>query len=205
MRCGVGLRDIEGQHAVTHVVATDGTTFEASAVVIGVGLVPDENLARNAEITIGDGIVVDEQCRTSAPGVFAAGDIAYHPNPILGRSFRVEQWQNAQHQGQAAARNMLGLAKPFSEIPWFWSDQYDLDLQMVGMPSASDDVVFRGDVEGRDFSVYYLRDGVLEAVVGINRVLDVRAGRRLVAQRARIAPASLADESIALASFVGAT
>jgi 3-phenylpropionate/trans-cinnamate dioxygenase ferredoxin reductase subunit len=133
--------------------------------------------------------------------VYAAGDIAFHPNPLLGRSFRVEQWQNAQHQGQAAARSMLGIEKAFSEIPWFWSDQYDLNLQMAGLPAATDTPVFRGDVDGRNFSVFYLRDGVLEGVVGINRVLDVRAGRKLIAQRAAISADVLADESIDLAGL----
>jgi 3-phenylpropionate/trans-cinnamate dioxygenase ferredoxin reductase subunit len=204
VRCGVGLDTITGQHEVTEVIATDGTVHEATAVIIGVGLVPDEEMARDAEIVIGNGVVVDQFCRTSAQDVYAAGDIAFHPNPILGQSFRVEQWQNAQHQGQAAARSMLGIERPYAEIPWFWSDQYDLNLQMAGLPTATDSVVFRGDVDARTFSVFYLRDGVLEGVVGINRVLDVRVGRKLIAQRAVIAPNVLADESTDLASLVAA-
>jgi 3-phenylpropionate/trans-cinnamate dioxygenase ferredoxin reductase subunit len=127
--------------------------------------------------------------------VFAAGDIARHPNPLLGRSFRVEHWQNAQHQGRDAARNMLGIPSAFTEIPWFWSDQYDLNLQMAGVPVNDDTRVVRGCMEDMSFSVFYLADGVVEGVVGVNRAADVRAGRRIVAQRLSVAPEILADES----------
>jgi 3-phenylpropionate/trans-cinnamate dioxygenase ferredoxin reductase subunit len=199
--CGVGLESIEGTSRVTHVVTTDGARHEASLVVIGVGLVPELELARDAGLQLSDGVVVDELCKTSAPDVYAAGDIAQHPNPILGRSIRVEQWQNGQHQAQAAARSMLGGNTPFAEVPWFWSDQYDVNLQMAGLPSATDVPVFRGEVESGSFSVFYLRDGVLEGVVGLNRPLDVRAGRKLIAQRAAIAPLLLADESTDLAAL----
>jgi 3-phenylpropionate/trans-cinnamate dioxygenase ferredoxin reductase subunit len=199
--CGTGLDHIGGETHVTHVVTAEGARHDAAAVILGVGLVPDLELARSAGVRLADGAVVDERCRTSTPDLYAAGDIAQHPNPILGRSIRVEQWQNAQHQAQAAARSMLGGDKPFAEVPWFWSDQYDINLQMAGLPSATDRPVFRGDVEARSFSVFYLRDGVVSGVVGLNHVLDVRVGRKLIAQRAMIAPDPLADESTDLASL----
>ena len=202
LRTGVGLERIEGDGECRRVVATDGQVHDAACVVIGVGIVPDVDLAGGDGIQIGNGIVVDERCETSVPGVFAAGDVAFHPNPILGRSIRVEQWQNAQHQGAAAARNMLGQDAPFAEVPWFWSDQYDLNMQMAGLPSGGDAVVFRGDVEGRSFSVFYLRDGALEGVVGVNRVHDVRAGRRMIQQHTAVSPEELADESVSLAELV---
>lgn len=201
VRCGVGLDRIEGQHEVTHVVATDGTVHEATAVIIGVGLVPDVEIARLAGAEIVNGVVVDDRCETTVPDVYAAGDIAFHPNPILGRMIRVEQWQNAQHQAQAAARNMLGADTPFAEVPWFWSDQYDINLQMAGLPSSTDTPVIRGDVDARRFSVFYLRDGVVEGVVGMNRVMDVRLGRRLIGQHASVPVEAIADESTDLADY----
>jgi len=203
-RCGVGLQEIrgDGRGHVTHVVDTDGTVHEAAAVVIGVGLVPNDEVAISSGIEVGNGVIVDEYCRTSAVDVYAAGDITYHPNPLLGRSFRVEQWQSAQHQGRDAARNMLGAQKPFSEIPWFWSDQYDLNLQMAGVPAGIDTRVFRGDVDGLNFSVFYLVGGVLEGVVGVNRVADVRIGRRLIAARATPDTDILGDESADLSELV---
>ncbi len=113
----------------------------------------------------------------------------------------MEQWQNAQHQGAAAARNMLGHHEPFAEVPWFWSDQYDVNLQMAGLPTASDDVVFRGDNNSRAFTVFYLRNGVLVGVVGLNRTKDVSHGRRLIHEHAAVAADVLADESVDLSAL----
>ncbi len=202
VRTGVGVERIEGDGRVQRVVATDGSTFDTDTVVVGVGIAPDIGPAEAGALEVGNGIIVNELCETSVPDVYAAGDVAFHPNPILGVSIRVEQWQNAQHQGAAAARSMLGQHVPFAEVPWFWSDQYDLNLQMAGLPSGSDRLVFRGDVDAREFSVFYLRDGVLDAVVGVNRVQDVRAGRRLVGARATPAPEALADESVKLVDLL---
>jgi 3-phenylpropionate/trans-cinnamate dioxygenase ferredoxin reductase subunit len=201
LRTGVGIARVEGDGSVRRVVDTDGSVHEADLVVAGVGIAPDVAVATSSGIEIGNGIVVSERCETSVPDVFAAGDAAVHPNPILGQTIRVEQWQNAQHQGAAAARNMLGHDEPFAEVPWFWSDQYDVNLQMAGLPRASDDVVFRGDNTSRSFTVFYLRDGFLAAVVGLNRTKDVSQGRRLIHERAAIGPAVLADESAELAGL----
>jgi 3-phenylpropionate/trans-cinnamate dioxygenase ferredoxin reductase component len=198
LRTGASLERIEGDGQVRRVVASDGRVHEAVAVVIGVGIEPDLGPVRGSQIAIGNGIVVNELCEASVDDVYAAGDVALHPNPILGRTIRIEQWQNAQHQAAAAARNMLGAGKPFAEVPWFWSDQYDLNLQMAGLPSSTDEAVFRGDVDGRSFSVFYLRDGVLEGVVGVNRVRDVRTGRRLIQQHVAPDRDALADESVDL-------
>jgi len=201
LRTGVGIARVEGDGKVRRVIATDGSIHEADVVVAGVGIAPDVAVATASGIEIGNGIVVSERCETSVPDVFAAGDVAVHPNPILGRMIRVEQWQNAQHQGAAAARNMLGHDEPFAEVPWFWSDQYDVNLQMAGLPNASDDVVFRGDNTSRSFTVFYLRDGLLAAVVALNRTKDVSQGRRLIQERAAIGAAVLADESVELAGL----
>ncbi|MGH7899259.1 MAG: oxidoreductase C-terminal domain-containing protein, partial [Candidatus Binatia bacterium] len=154
--------------------------------------------AAGAGIEVANGIVVDERCRTSAPDVYAAGDVANHPNPILGRRIRVEHWQNAQHQATAAARNMVGRDEPFVEVPWVWSDQYDLNLQVAGLPSPDDELVFRGDVEARSFTALCLRDGALVAAVGVNRADDVHAARRLIQAGARPDPHVLGDADVPL-------
>lgn len=194
LRTGVGVERIEGDGRVRRVIATDGSALDAEAVVVGVGVDPETSLAEAGGLDVANGVVVDERCRTSAAEVFAAGDVASHPNPILGERIRVEHWQNAQNQGAAAARSMLGAGEPFAEVPWFWSDQFDVNLQMAGHPTRWDRLAFRGDVAARSFSIFYLRDGVVVAVLGVNRFKDVRAGRALVAARAAIAPEVLSDE-----------
>jgi 3-phenylpropionate/trans-cinnamate dioxygenase ferredoxin reductase subunit len=201
LHTGIALARIEGNGRVERVVATDGAVYDADIVIAGVGIAPDVGTATSSGIDVGNGIIVDERCETSVPDVFAAGDVALHPNPILGQIIRVEQWQNAQHQGAAAARNMLGHHEPFAEVPWFWSDQYDVNLQMAGLPAASDDVVFRGDNTGRAFSVFYLRAGVLAAVVGLNRTKDVSHGRRLIHEHATVRREVLGDDSVDLAGL----
>jgi 3-phenylpropionate/trans-cinnamate dioxygenase ferredoxin reductase subunit len=152
--------------------------------------------------------VVDECCRTTAPGIFAAGDNANHPNPILGHRIRVEHWQNAQHQSAVAAHNMVAADdsdyEAFAEVPWVWSDQYDVNLQVTGRPRPTDAVVFRGDPESTEFSAMLLRDGVLIAAVGLNAADDVRAARAVIGRDMRPDPAALADTSIELRELVDA-
>lgn len=195
LRTGTGVERIEGDRGVARVVASDGATLEAAAVIVGVGIDPEDGLARRAGLEVSNGIVVNERCETSAPDIYAAGDVANHPNPILGERIRVEHWQNAQNQGAAAARAMLGHAEPFAEIPWFWSDQYDLNIQMAGHATSWDRIVFRGDVDARSFSAFYLRGGLIAAALAVNRAKDVRAARGLIKDKVRVDPALLADES----------
>src|SRR5205823_1958978 len=139
LRTATGVRTIEGDAGVVRrVITTAGSVIESDLVVVGVGVDPAAELASDAGIDVADGIVVDELCRTSIDNVFAAGDVASHPNPLLCRRLRLEHWQNAQNQGVAAARSMIGRGEPYAEVPWFWSDQYDLNLQMAGHPDGSD-------------------------------------------------------------------
>lgn len=194
LRTGVGVERIEGDDRVRRVVATDGTVHDAAVVVVGVGLAPATSLAAGAGLRTGDGVVVDERCRTSAPDIFAAGDIAEHPNVFVGTRVRLEHWQHAQHQAQAAARNMLGQRRPFHEVPWFWSDQFELNLQMVGLPGASDQTVVRGDVDTACFSVFYVSSDRLTGALAVNRPHDVRAARTMIRRGQRPDPAFLADE-----------
>jgi 3-phenylpropionate/trans-cinnamate dioxygenase ferredoxin reductase subunit len=151
LRMSVGVERIEGHRHVQRVVATDGRVHDAAVVVIGVGLVPELDLAGRSGLANGNGVIVDEYCRTSVDDVFAAGDIANHPNRFLGRRIRIEHWQNAQHQGAAAARNMLGRQQPFHEVPWVWSDQYEHNLQVAGLPDPTQRMVLRGDAAARNF------------------------------------------------------
>ncbi|MGZ4119791.1 MAG: NAD(P)/FAD-dependent oxidoreductase [Actinomycetota bacterium] len=194
LHTAIRVEGFEGDDRVRRVNTSEGL-FEADVVVVGVGIAPNVELAQDAGLEVKNGIVVDELCRTSAPDVFAAGDIANHPNPYMGEHIRVEHWQNAQNQGAAAARAMLGGTEPFAEVPWFWSDQYDLNLQMAGHPLRWDELVFRGDVDARKFSAFYLDHGKLVAAVGFNKGKDVRGARALIEAGISPAPAVLADES----------
>ncbi len=191
---GEGVERFEGDSRLRAVVTASGRRIECDLALVGVGIAPATELAEAAGLAVDDGIVVDEFCQTSHPDVFAAGDVARFYSPVLGRRLRVEHWHNAQNQGAAAARNMLR-REPYAEVPWFWSDQYDLNMQYVGFADAWDRVVFRGDVAGRRFTAFYLRDGRLEAALAINRPRDIRACRELIQARAVVDAERLADES----------
>jgi 3-phenylpropionate/trans-cinnamate dioxygenase ferredoxin reductase subunit len=171
-----------------------GGHHTADTAVIAIGSTPDTALAQRAGLAVENGIVVDEYCRTGAPGVYAAGDVANHPNFLLGRRIRIEHWQNAQHQAAAAARGMLGHHEVFAEIPWVWSDQFDVNLQIAGIPRPTDTVVLRGEVDSMNFTAFLLRDEVLVAAIGLNRAGDVRAARRLIARGYRPDAARLSDK-----------
>ena len=194
LHTGIKVEGFEGDTRVRRVQTSEGA-FDADLVIVGVGIQPNVELAQDVGISVSNGIDVDELCQTSAPGVFAAGDVARHPNPYCNEPIRVEHWQNAQNQGAAAARAMLGGTEPFAEVPWFWSDQYDLNLQMAGHPLHWDELVFRGDVDARSFSAFYLDKGRLVAAVGFNRGKDVRGARALIEAGLSPEPAVLSDES----------
>jgi 3-phenylpropionate/trans-cinnamate dioxygenase ferredoxin reductase component len=194
---GVDLRTGESVKAVEEDSGGD-------VVVIGVGIEPNVDLARDAGLEVDDGVVVDGRCRTSAAGVFAAGDVARHDHPLFG-PLRVEHYDNALKQGAAAARSMLGRDEVFDDPHWFWSDQYDVNLQVAGFASSWDRTVVRGSIEDLDFAVFFLRDGVLLSVLGVNRGKDVRRAMKLIAARARPDPGSLADQEVDLRTLVPAS
>jgi 3-phenylpropionate/trans-cinnamate dioxygenase ferredoxin reductase subunit len=175
----------------TLVRSIDGRSWSAPLVVVAVGMEPNVELAAAADIELatgaqGGGIVVDAHGRTSAPGVFAAGDVANQPNGVLGGRHRVEHWQGAQNHGTAVGRNMAGADVPFVEVPWCWSDQYGHTLQVAGWPEAAHEVVLRGSLADRDFVAYLLDDGVLRGVVAMGRPGDVRTARRWIATSERL-------------------
>ena len=198
LRLGTGVAAFEGAERVERVRLADGSIIAADAVIIAVGIDPDIELAKAAGLEIGDGIVVDEFGRTSDPNIFAAGDVTEHPNPILGRRVRLESWQNAQNQAIAAAHAMCGDSEPYAEVPWFWSDQYDVNLQMLGLPDAESESVRRGELDSHAFTIFYLREDRVLAATAINKARDIAVARRLIGQKRRIDPKRLADPDTAL-------
>ena len=201
VRLSTAITSFEGNGAV-RAVTCGGETIAADVVVIGIGIVPDAELAASAGIRCDDGIVVDEQCTTSAEHVYAVGDCTRHPNPILGHTLRLESVQNALDQARTAASNIAGTPSKYEQVPWFWSDQFDLKLQMVGMSNGYDTIVQRGSMDADDFAMFYLKEGVLIAVDAVNRPREFMACRKLVPQGPRIDPAKLADESIPMQEMV---
>ena len=180
------------------VETADGTRLEADLVVVGIGARPRTQLAADAGLEVDDGIVVDERLETSAPGIFAAGDVAAAWHPLLRARVRVEHWDNAKRQGRAAARNMLGLAEPYVRLPYFYSDQYDLGMEYAGHAPAWDQVVFRGDPARREFVAFWLGAGRVLAGMNVNvwKVNDAIAA--LVRSRGTVAVERLVDLSVPL-------
>ena len=187
-----------GNERVAAVRLRDGREIAADFVLVAVGVEPADALARDAGLPCDDGIVVDEYCRTADPAIWAAGDCARHPSPHYGATVRLESVDNAFEQGTSAALNMLGITTVHDKVPWFWSDQYDLKLVIVGLSYGFDDLVVRGDPGSRAFSVCYLKGGELIAVESINHNKDQMAARKLIPARARPNRAKLADDAIAM-------
>jgi len=158
----------------------DGRVIAADGVAVGIGAKPNTELAQHAGISVDDGVVVDEFGRTSDPAIFAAGDVTKHYNPILKRYLRLETWQNAQNQAIAVARVITGSNEPFREVPWAWSDQYDLNIQIAGAPLHWDALVYRGDVDSRRFIAFQLLKGAIVGAVAVNASRDMRAARKMI-------------------------
>jgi len=190
---GVGVNGYAGEGTVSKVLSADGSAHDADLVVVGVGVIPNCEIADEAGLKVENGLVVDEFAQTSDSDIYAAGDVTNHPNALLGRRLRLESVQNAVDQAKTAANSMLGTLNEYAEIPWFWSDQYDLKLQIVGLSEPDDEVVMRGDPATKKFTVCYLRDGELVAVNAINNVKDFMAAKKLIAAHRKIDPALLAD------------
>jgi 3-phenylpropionate/trans-cinnamate dioxygenase ferredoxin reductase subunit len=195
-RLGDDVRAFKGRTRVEEVVTVGGARIGCDFVVVGIGIRPDTEIVAGTPISVENGIAVDEYCRTNVDGVFAAGDVANHHHPLFGRRIRVEHWDNALKQGAAAARNMMGRPQVFADPHWFWSDQYEFNLQYVGFASEWDQFVLRGSLEARDFLGFYLSGGIVQAVVGVNRGKDVRRSASIIRERRRVDPRALRDEDV---------
>jgi 3-phenylpropionate/trans-cinnamate dioxygenase ferredoxin reductase subunit len=199
--CGTGVEAFEGSGAVERVRTSDGRTIDCDVAVVGVGVKPRAELAADAGLDTDDGILVDELLRTSAPDVFAAGDVARAQHPLLGERIRVEHWANALNQGPAAARSMLGKGEPYDRVPYFFSDQFDLGMEYSGYATTWDRIVFRGDVAGREFIAFWMNGDRVAAGMNVN-VWDVTDDiQRLVRERVAVDDARLADPDVALADL----
>ena len=195
----------DGDGAVSAVVTADGERVACDLAVVGVGAVPRTELAERAGIAVANGIVCDEFLQTSAPGVYAAGDVAAAHHPHYDRAIRVEHWANALNQGPAAARNMRGAQIAYDRLPYFYSDQYDVGMEYTGNVRCWDEVVVRGDLAGREFIAFWLSDGRVLAGMNVN-VWDVTDDiQALIRSDVSIDPASLRDPSVPLGELLGAS
>jgi 3-phenylpropionate/trans-cinnamate dioxygenase ferredoxin reductase subunit len=193
-----GVTGFTGETEVSGVSAASGKSFPADIVVVGIGIVPETELALSAGLAVDNGITVDEHARTAHPNIYAAGDNTFHFNPLLGRHLRLEAWQNAQNQAATAARNMCGENETYAETPWMWSDQFDVNLQLAGVPESWGELVLRGSIAERDFAAFQLRDGRIEAAITVNRPRDMRVIRRLMDAGAEVPADDLANEEISM-------
>ncbi len=196
LRCGVTVRAVRPDA----VLLEDGTV-PADLVVVGVGVTPNVELAKAAGLAVDNGVVVDEHLRSSDPDVLAAGDVANAFHPLLGRHIRVEHWANALHQPVVAAQTMLGRTVAYDRVPYFYTDQYDLGMEYTGYvePGVEHELVVRGDLDGREFVAFWLRDGRLAAAMNVNVWTEVpEAARELIRAGVRLDPADLADPEVAL-------
>jgi len=200
--CNTRVVRLEGKSRVERVVCADGSTHEADLLVVGVGAVANMQLAGDAGLSCENGIVVDEYCRTSDPAIYAAGDCTYHPSPRFEMRVRLESVDNAFEQAKTAALNMLGRPTVHDRVPWFWSDQFDNKLLIVGLSQGHDQQVTRGDPATRSFTVCYLKGGELLAVEAVNHSKDYMAARKLIADRVRPDLDKLADPLVALKESV---
>ena len=198
-----GAAAFEGEASVNRVRTTSGRVVECDFVVVGVGAIPNVELGQRAGLQTENGILVDGRLESSVPGVFAAGDIANQLHPFYERRVRVEHWANALNQGPAAARSMLGDRKPYDELPYFFSDQYDMGMEYSGWapPGSYDQVVIRGDAGKRHFIAFWLQQGRVLAGMNVN-VWDVTDPiQRLVRERTVVDPEALADPQVSLESL----
>ena len=198
LRLSTGLSGFGGSQKVSSVRTSAGDEVPADLVVVGIGIVPATELAASAGLAVEDGILVDSRCRTSDERIFAIGDCTMHPSTLYGRRVRLESVQNALSQARTAAANICGGDLEYAEVPWFWSDQYDLKLQIAGLSQGYSGVILRGDPAGRSFSCLYLEDGRLIAVDAVNSPRDFMQGKSLIAGRAILDPDRAADASVPL-------
>jgi 3-phenylpropionate/trans-cinnamate dioxygenase ferredoxin reductase subunit len=198
IRLNAKLEGFEGLGHLTGARLASGEVLPCDIALVGVGILPNLEIAQQAGIACGNGILVDAQMRTSHPDVYAIGDVCWRPLVHYGREGRLESVHNAIEGGKIAAASILGGPPHILEVPWFWSDQFDLKLQTAGLWNGADAQILRGDPQSRSFSVFYLKEGRVIAVDAVNSPPEYIVGRKLVAAQAAVAPAELADKSISM-------
>ena len=197
-----GIKTLEGEDTLVAATTADGQSIPADIALIGVGILPNVEMAEACGLTVDNGIVVDEYCVTSDPDIVSAGDCTQHPSFVYDKKIRLESVHNALEQAKTAAASMCGKQKKYDQVPWFWSDQYDLKLQIAGLNTGYDQVVLRGNPDEKKFALFYLKDGVLIAVDAVNAAPEYMMGRRLIAEHAVIDPDRLKDTSISMKEMV---
>lgn len=193
----VSLSEIRGKIRAEEVIGDNGDVYPADIVIIGVGVIPNVELAQEAGIAVDNGIIVDQSCMTQDPNIYAAGDCTRHYNKIYDRDLRLESVPNAGEQAKVAASAICGGDKVYNTLPWFWSDQYDMKLQIAGLSEGYDEVLMRGDSNhGRSFAAFYFKDGRLIAADCVNRPQEFMLAKKVISQGLDIDPKRLIDEEI---------
>ena len=199
---GVKTQEISSRgNRVSEVVLSDGGIYPADLVVVGIGVVPNTELAEGCDLAVADGIVVDDHMRTGNQDIYAIGDCALHPNRFAGGPVRIESVQNSVDQARCVAASIVGRPHSYAAVPWFWTDQFDIKFQMVGLSQGCDAAVTRGIPESKKFSVLYFKHNRLVAIDSINRPADHMAGRKLLTSGTSLTPEQAADPSVDLKSL----
>ncbi len=184
-------------------ISTTKGVFAADMVIVGIGVMPNSELAADCQLEVENGIIVNEFCQTSDPDIYAVGDVTWHYNPIYDTHLRLESVPNATEQAKTAALSICGKPKPYNALPWFWSDQFDLKLQIAGLSSGYTDIVLRGNPDkGRSFAAFYFKGERLLAVDAVNRPGEYMTAKRLIPLNKSIDKKALADETVALKTFL---
>ncbi len=198
LRLSTGIAAFRGEGRISAVETAEGELIPADFVVVGIGIVPNVELASDAGLTVEDGIVVNDQCQTSDPNIYAVGDCTTHPNSIYDRRLRLESVHNALEQAKTAVSNICSKETHYSQVPWFWSDQYDLKLQIAGLSTGYDDIVIRGNPADRSFACLYLKDSKLIATDAVNSPKEFVHSKTLIAARTVVDRDKLADTKVPL-------
>ena len=197
IRCGIGVTGFKGNGRVSKVLCSDGSEFSADLVIIGVGILPNMELAEAAGLQVENGIVVNARAQTSDPDIFAAGDCTFHHNPVYDRWVRLESVQNATDQSRVIAGAACGKEMSYNTVPWFWSEQYDLMLQIAGLSQGYDEIITRGDPgNGRSFAAFYLRAGRVIAVDAVSRPQEFMFTKKLIPAQKTVDKLKLADADV---------
>jgi 3-phenylpropionate/trans-cinnamate dioxygenase ferredoxin reductase subunit len=192
------LEKFEGEDAVERVICSNGQIIEADGVLIGVGILPNQELAESAGLNCNNGILVDEFGKTEDTSIFACGDCTNHPNTYLNKNLRLESVHNALEQAKTVAMSLLGKQEKYNQVPWFWSDQYDKKLQIVGFSDDHDELVIRGSIEEDNFMLFFLKEGKLIAVNAVNNPKEFLICKKLVANKQKISSDAISNQSVDL-------